>query len=1027
MPGLTDNQKKAVFSEGNVIVSAGAGSGKTKVLTERVMRKVNEGIKIDEFLILTFTNAAAKEMRDRIKDELIKANNLEEMNKVDSAHIQTFDAYALYIVKKYGYRIGLPSSINNVPEDVIKVKIKNEINNIFDDFYNNGDELFKSFIKTYCTKNDDYAVNFVFDFFIYATKQLDFDEFLDTYVEKYLSKERLEQDLNDFYNFYKGKTELIKNKIEKIDNEKLKEKLKLFFAPILFNCPRKDFFAHLEYLRTGGKNGKSPRMPAKTKNDSEGDILIKDELKLIKDELKDIKFNEDYYYKYDIPNLQNFIPLIIQICKSIRERILNFEKSKGYFTFEDVAHLAYKIVKENEDIRNEIKKKTKLIFVDEFQDNSDLQNDFLSLIEDNNLFCVGDVKQSIYLFRGANPKNFITKYDKYKKKDGGIAIELNDNFRSRKEVVNKINDIFAYIMTNNYGGANYAADHIINAKNRDYEEIGKIDGEHGIVLLSGVLKEGDKRVSYGDLIINDIKKRIANHQLIYDRKEGRVREVTYKDFAILSATAEGIFEELEKELSSANLPVNAIYNEKLLEDPSILVVLSILKAARILLIGINQENITDFKHSYVSVIRSFLYRYDDNKIYHLLIDESYKNDEVYLKLKTFAYVHKDSALKEIYEDALNEFNVIENLKYLNNPLSYISKLEIFDEKITSMNDLDYELDDFIKYLDILKTNKVEMEAKHDSYSNNAITLTTIHKSKGLEYKIVYLINLKDQKSKRDTYLINDSYCVSLPSFACTDKRPIQEKLSQISVQTKFFEEKMRLLYVALTRAEDTCVLVDRDNILFSGKFTDIKNINGVGGFLAEEICHTTFKDSVYAGLSEVEETIKDEENDWKNAFTLKDKLNLSFEKAKVKNAASKDLGYDADPKLLQKGIHMHLLMEEVDFKTKDVSFIKDNWERNHIKKVLNCHIFENIDKAIIHKEYQFIDYINNKNGVIDLLLVFEDSAYVVDYKLKHIDDSAYVNQLKVYKNFVESYMKKPCKCYLLSLLDGDLKEVVVNE
>ena len=271
--------------------------------------------------------------------------------------------------------------------------------------------------------------------------------------------------------------------------EKLKEKLKLFFAPILFNCPRKDFFAHLEYLRTGGKNGKSPRMPAKTKNDSEGDILIKDELKLIKDELKDIKFNEDYYYKYDIPNLQNFIPLIIQICKSIRERILNFEKSKGYFTFEDVAHLAYKIVKENEDIRNEIKKKTKLIFVDEFQDNSDLQNDFLSLIEDNNLFCVGDVKQSIYLFRGANPKNFITKYDKYKKKDGGIAIELNDNFRSRKEVVNKINDIFAYIMTNNYGGANYAADHIINAKNKDYEEIGKIDGEHGIVLLSGVLKE----------------------------------------------------------------------------------------------------------------------------------------------------------------------------------------------------------------------------------------------------------------------------------------------------------------------------------------------------------------------------------------------------------------------------------------------------------------------------------------------------------------------------------------------------------
>ena len=1027
MSNLTENQKKAVYSEGNVIVSAGAGSGKTKVLTERVMRKVNEGIKIDEFLILTFTNAAAKEMRDRIKDELIKANNFEEMNKVDSAHIQTFDAYALYIVKKYGYRIGLPSSINNVPEDVIKVKIKNEINNIFNIYYENNDETFKKFIETYCTKSDDYAVNFVFDFYIYATKQLDFNEFLDSYVEKYLSKERLEQDLNDFYQICKEKTNSIKNKINQIDNEDLKEKLSVYFGPILFDCSRKDFFNHLEYLRTGGKDDKSPSMPRKTKSDSEHDLAIKDELKSLKEDLKSIKFNEDYYFKYDIPNLQNFIPLIIVICKSVRERILNFEKNKGFFTFEDIAHLAYKIVNENEDIRNEIKNKTKLIFVDEFQDNSDLQNNFLSLIENSNLFCVGDVKQSIYLFRGANPKNFMSKYDKYKRNDGGIAIELNDNFRSRKEVVDKINEIFSNIMTNNYGGAEYAANHIINAKNKDYEEKGKIDGEHGIVLLNGYEKEPNKKATFSDLIISDIKKRIASHEMVYDRKEGIVREVTYRDFAILSPTAEHIFEGLEQEISRANLPVNAIYNEKLLEDPSILVILSILKAARFLLIGINKDNIADFKHSYVSIIRSFLYRYDDNKIYHLLLDDSYKNDDVYLKLKTFAYIHKDSSLKEIYEDALNEFNVIENLKYLNNPLSYVSKLEIFAEKIKSMNDLDYELDDFIEYLEILKTSKVEMEVKHDSYSSNAITLTTIHKSKGLEYKIVYLINLKDQKAKRDTYLINDSYCVSLPSFACSDKKSIQERLSQIAIQSKFFEEKMRLLYVALTRAEDTCVLVDQDNVLFSGKYTELKDINGVGGFLAEDICHTTFKDSVYETMDDVIEVVKEETKNWGSAFTLKDKLNLSFDKAKIKSTASKDLEYDVEPKLLQKGIHMHLLMEEVDFKTKDLSFIKDNWERNHIKKVLNCDIFKNVDKAIVHKEYQFIDYINNRNGIIDLLLVFNDCAFVVDYKLKHINDSAYVNQLKVYKDFVETYFKKPCRCYLLSLLDADLKEVVINE
>lgn len=1024
MPKLTKYQEMAVNSEGNVIVSAGAGSGKTKVLTERVMRKIKGGVKIDEFLILTFTNAAAKEMRDRIKVALNEANNFEEMNKVDSSHIETFDAYALYIVKKYGFKIGLPSSINNVPEDVIQVKIKSEINNIFNDYYEKDDETFKQFIHEYCTKSDDILTNFVFDFYVFATKQLDFDEFLNTYEEKYISDERLETDLNNFYKIYKDKVETIKSKITQLDNEKTIEKFKGYFGPILLNEGRKEFFKNLKYLKTGN-NGKAPAIPRRTKNDSTNDLSIKQEISKLKDDLKEIDFNEDYYYKYDVKNLQKYIHLVIEICKSVRERILNFEKNKGYFTFEDIAHLAYKIVKENEEIREEIKSQIKLIFVDEYQDNSDLQNEFLSLIENNNLFCVGDVKQSIYLFRGANPSNFMKKYEKYKALDGGTAIELNDNFRSRKEVVYKINDIFSKIMTNNYGGADYAVNHVINPKNGDYESVGKIEGEHGIVILHG---NGDAILTYGDMIIADIKKRIASHQQVYDRDERRVRDITYKDFAILSATAEGIFQDLEQELSNANLPVNAIYNDKLLEDPSILVVLSILKGAKVISDGLNQDNIADFRHYYVSIIRSFLYRYDDNKIFHLINDETYKDDEVFIKLKNFAYLHKNSSLIETYEDALNEFNVIDSLKYLNNPLSYVAKLQVFDEKIKSMNDLNYELTDFIDYLEVLKRSNVEMEVKHDSYSNNSITLTTIHKSKGLEYKIVYLINLKDQNKKRDTYLINDSYCVSLPSIACGDKRSIQEKLSKIEVQSKFFEEKMRLLYVALTRAEDTCVLVDRDNVLLSGKFTNIKNINGVGGFLAEEICHTRFDESVYAQMSvpQDEETRKTSD-DWIDDFKIEDKLELSFEKGKIKSTASKDLGYDVDPKMLQKGTHMHLLMEEADFKTKDTSFIKDKWERNHINKVLNCEIFKDISKAKVYKEYQFIDLINNRNGVIDLLLVFDDIAFVVDYKLKHIDDSAYMNQLKVYKDFVESYMKKPCKCYLLSLLDADLKEVTINE
>ena len=133
---LTDAQRNAIKSSGNLIVSAGAGSGKTTVLTARVIDKIiNEHVDISEFLIVTFTNAAAKQMREKIKGALLE-NDLDNLvNKVDSAHIETFDAFALYVVKKYGYLIGLPSTINNVPADVIQVKTHNIINDIFNRLY----------------------------------------------------------------------------------------------------------------------------------------------------------------------------------------------------------------------------------------------------------------------------------------------------------------------------------------------------------------------------------------------------------------------------------------------------------------------------------------------------------------------------------------------------------------------------------------------------------------------------------------------------------------------------------------------------------------------------------------------------------------------------------------------------------------------------------------------------------------------------------------------------------------------------
>lgn len=1030
--GLTKSQNLAVISEGNVIVSAGAGSGKTRVLTERVMRKISEGVKIDEFLILTFTNAAAKQMRDKIKSALKKANNFEEMNKVDASHIETFDAYALFIVKKYGFKLSLPTSINNVPEDVIKVKVKNEVVAIFNEYYESGDISFKNFIQRYCTNNDDKLVDFVIGFYNFALEQLNFDDFINNYEKNLFSKSKLDKDFDVFYNLISKKVDEIKGKIDLISDNDLRAKLKDYFCDLYAYTNQKEFF---DALKTFSKDvtGRSKRIPNKKKylnNDKE----LQEEIKDLKNQIKDISFNIVFYFNNDENDIKNFFPIVIEIAKKVRERILNFEKSKGYFTFNDIAHFAYEIVSKNEDVREEIRNKTKLIFVDEYQDNSDLQNEFLSLIENNNLFCVGDVKQSIYLFRGANPKNFMDRYEKYKKNEGGTAIDLNDNFRSRKEMIKSINDIFAKLMTLNFGGADYAASHIINARNPAYENEGKIDGEHGIFLIKG---SGDPKnpITSSELIIEDIKKRIQNKQQIYDRDQKLVRDVTYKDFAILSPVDVGSMEQLEKDLSQANIPVVALYNEKLLENPAIIVVISILNCSRIIAQGISKDSIGDFKHYYVSVVRSFLYRYKDDKIYQLLAESNdYTNDEVFLKLKSFGYKHKSSGLKETYNDLLTEFSIVDKLKYLKNPLSYIYKLEVLDEKIKVMDELNLNVDDFISYLEDLNKNDIEMEAKHSTYSNNAVTLTTIHKSKGLEYKIVYLINLNDQKKKKDTYFFNNNYCATLPSYSFNlglkvSINSIQQYLSKIELESRFFEEKLRLLYVALTRAEDTFIIVDNKNILSDGKSVNKEEINGVGKFLKTEICQTKFNESKYSSMQlKTDEDLKKSQIKFTKELKIEEPLNLSFDKTNAKNNASKDIDYDVDLSLLQKGTHMHLLMQVVDFLSKDTSFIKDNFERSIIKKVLGNDLFLKIDKETkIFKEYQFVDLINKRNGVIDLLMVFKDSAYIVDYKLKHIDDEAYKKQLKVYFDYVSGYFKKDCKCFLLSLMDGVLKEVNLDE
>ena len=217
MPNWTKEQKQAIDLEGsNILVSAGAGSGKTAVLSERVLRKVKDGVSVDDILVLTFTNAAAKEMKERIRNNIQKAGIAEQLEKIDSAYITTFDSFALSVVKKYHYLIDVSSDIAITDASVLTLKKKKILDNVFEDFFFQNDENFLRLIDSYSLKDTNEIKNFIME----AQSKLDLlykrDNYLNNYDSLFFSESYVDNLYQQFLTLLKNKLENIKNYLEEL-------------------------------------------------------------------------------------------------------------------------------------------------------------------------------------------------------------------------------------------------------------------------------------------------------------------------------------------------------------------------------------------------------------------------------------------------------------------------------------------------------------------------------------------------------------------------------------------------------------------------------------------------------------------------------------------------------------------------------------------------------------------------------------------------------------------------------------------
>ena len=870
----TDEQKQAINEKGsNILVAAAAGSGKTAVLVERIIKKVvEEGIDIDKLLVVTFTNAAASEMRERVLDAIYKKldedpNNeklLRQITLLNKASICTIDSFCLEVVRNNFYELENVAPNFRIADTTEIELLKQEvIEDIFEKKYEEEDKDFSKLIHTYTSYRDDTPLkDLILKIYGYIQSNPFPEKWLSEKVEMFNRENNLD---DDFSTTPWGKVLLKEIDDELIDGISFLESaaktlevnpdLEKFFQTIrndidmLNNLKNNlDNWDKAYEINTNLKFVTWPR--------NKVDSLEKDEAKSIRDSVKEnlkvlnnILVCDSKTANQDIFDMYSILVKLKDIILEFGEEFSKRKREKNIVDFQDVEHFALKILIKEEngevvpsDIAKKYQEKYQEIAIDEYQDSNLVQEYILnSVSKGNNIFMVGDVKQSIYKFRQAMPELFIGKYKTYKNKvdkttDDDLKIQLFKNFRSRENVLYFTNLIFQDIMSDNLGDIEYNEDEYLNL-GADYpEEKQNLKTEIDIIDLSDedieleFEKDDEEKIEDEDrienvelearFVANKIKELVDDKFKVWDRKEEKYRDVKYKDIVILLRSTSSPAPVYEQELLNLEIPVFSDSSQEYLDSIEIQTIMSLLKV-----IDNPMQDIP-----LVCVLRSYIGKFTDNELVKIRLTDSYDN---FYTCMQKAIIDVDSNLKEKIQHffdkldkwrkekeylALDEliWKIYSDTGYYN----YVGLMPNGDLRQANLKMLfqkakDYEssnfkgLYNFINFIDKLKISSGDMgSAKLIGENDDVVRIMSIHKSKGLEFPVVFLsstgkqFNLNDLK---EDVLLHQEMGIGA-KYIDYDKQVKYDTLSKLAIKNKILletlSEEMRILYVALTRAKE---------------------------------------------------------------------------------------------------------------------------------------------------------------------------------------------------------------------------------
>ncbi len=873
-----EQQKVIDLRNRNILVSAAAGSGKTAVLVERIIRRLTEDdppTDVDRLLIVTFTEAAAAEMKERIGAAIEKKlverpgdTRLErQATLIHSAQITTIHSFCLSVIRDHFHVIGIDPGFRIAEEGELKLLKQDVLEELLEECYAEAKEEFLDFTERFGSgKSDKKIEEIILKMYEYSRSYPQPDRWLDQCVKAYESKD-LEACAEE------------RARMRAADMRKVLEHgLKICEEPDgpymygdmldsdLEELERLEKAENFDAMYSAAAGFKWKRLSSK--KDDTVSPNKKEKVRKMREQAKSLLkgMQEDYFYaprEVWQQDMQDALPSVVTLTELVKRFAHMLDEKKrlrNMIDFNDMEQFALAILTEEKDgvlvpsvVAGEYQERFDEVMIDEYQDSNLVQETILTSVSrvsggEYNIFMVGDVKQSIYSFRLSRPELFMEKYNTYSMKDGVMQrIDLHKNFRSRVEVLDSVNDIFRQIMKKELGGIEYD-DSAALYPGTEFPPLpsGKEDFCRSELLLLDKEDTGgeDERRAEARMIARRIRELIRDG-VVLDKETREYRRVQYRDIVILTRSIRGWAEVFSSVLGEEGIPAYSVSREGYFETYEVSVLLDYLKildnARQDLPLtavltspfgGLDTRELAEIRIAYPN-----LPFYEAAAAY--AESETFAEDTCAEKLQNF-YAHVRYFREQVAYTPIHELleGIVDRTGYglyiaaMPGGAQRMANVEMLTERAAAFEGTSYKgLFNFVRYIAQLKKYDVDYgEAGIMDEQADTVRIMSIHKSKGLEFPIVFVAGMGKQFNTQDTkgsVLLHPDWGAGLDLIDLKRRTKTPTFLKKMIREETILEhlaEEMRILYVALTRAKEKLIMTGAAKISEDGAISDVSSV-----------------------------------------------------------------------------------------------------------------------------------------------------------------------------------------------------------